>query len=78
MQRRDVAADDDDGSNGTDGHRLNRKVDGTGQEVREKEVEEAAVTDGLEDERRAAEVDLVTMAVSRLRGWLGFLRFELA
>ena len=74
MQRRDVAADDDDGSNGTDGHRLNRKVDGTGQEVREKEVEEAAVTDGLEDERRPAAADLAAKAVPRLRGWLGLLR----
>ena len=75
MKDEDVAADDDDGDRGTDGHRLNGKVDGAGQEVGEQEVEEAAVTDGLEDERRAAEVDLVR---NRLRAWLGFLRFELA
>ena len=75
MKDEDVAADDDDGDRGTDGHRLNGKVDGAGQEVREQEVEEAAVTDGLEDERRAAQADLVT---NRLRGRLGFLRFELA
>ena len=75
MKDEDVAADDDDGDGGADGHRLNRKVDGAGQEVGEQEVEEAAVTDGLEDERRAAKADLVP---NRLRAWLGFLRFELA